>query len=50
MADGECEFVHRMQNTVDHTNVSELASLLGAKFDESVKQDAPACPAEPGKA
>ena len=23
-----------MQNTVDHTNVSDMASLLGAKYNE----------------
>ncbi|KAF2621106.1 hypothetical protein BU25DRAFT_355094 [Macroventuria anomochaeta] len=28
-ADGTCEYMHRMQNTVDHTNVAELADLIG---------------------
>jgi hypothetical protein len=28
-ADGDCEYISRMQNTVDHINVSELAILLG---------------------
>jgi hypothetical protein len=32
-ADGECEYIWRMQNTVDHTNVEDLAKVLGAKFD-----------------
>ena len=27
-----------MQNTVDHTNVSELAGLLGAEYSESGKE------------
>lgn len=26
--DGECEYIYRMQNTVDHTSLAELASLL----------------------
>jgi hypothetical protein len=30
--DGECEYIYRMQNTVDHTNISELAELVGAKY------------------
>ena len=30
--EGECEYIYRMQNTVDHTNISELATLLGAKY------------------
>jgi len=29
-AEGECDFISRMQTTVDHINVSELATLLGA--------------------
>jgi hypothetical protein len=29
--DGECEYIYRMQNTVDHTNVSKLAELIGVK-------------------
>lgn len=28
-----------MQNTVDHANVSELAEVLGAKFDSDVKKE-----------
>ncbi|KAI4947466.1 hypothetical protein J4E91_006820 [Alternaria rosae] len=31
-ADGECEYMYRMQNTVDHTNISELAKLIGAEY------------------
>lgn len=31
--DGECEYMYRMQNTVDHTNVSELARLIGVEID-----------------
>ena len=27
--DGTCEYMHRMQNTVDHTNVAELIDLIG---------------------
>ncbi|KAH7079763.1 hypothetical protein FB567DRAFT_128649 [Paraphoma chrysanthemicola] len=42
-ADGKCEFVHRMQNTVDHADVRELAGVLGAKFDESVVEGGNAC-------
>ncbi|RMZ69612.1 Thioredoxin AAED1 [Pyrenophora seminiperda CCB06] len=30
-ADCECEYMYRMQNTVDHTNVSELARLIGVE-------------------
>ncbi|CAA9957106.1 AhpC-TSA-2 domain containing protein [Pyrenophora teres f. maculata] len=30
-ADGQCEYMYRMQNTVDHTNVSELARLIGVE-------------------
>jgi len=32
-ADGECEYMYRMQNTVDHTDVSELARLIGVEAD-----------------
>ncbi|KZM28800.1 uncharacterized protein EKO05_0006109 [Ascochyta rabiei] len=28
-ADGQCEYMYRMQNTVDHTNVAELAKIVG---------------------
>ncbi|KAJ8119070.1 hypothetical protein OPT61_g56 [Boeremia exigua] len=28
-ADGRCEYMYRMQNTVDHTSVAELAHLIG---------------------
>ncbi|PVH99840.1 hypothetical protein DM02DRAFT_593687 [Periconia macrospinosa] len=34
-ADGACEYVYRMQNATDHTNVSELVSLLGVKTEET---------------
>lgn len=30
--DGACEYIYRMQNTVDHTDVEKLAELLGAKY------------------
>ncbi|EMD95192.1 hypothetical protein COCC4DRAFT_149537 [Bipolaris maydis ATCC 48331] len=30
-ADGKCEYMYRMQNTVDHTNISELARLIGVE-------------------
>ncbi|KAF2822231.1 hypothetical protein CC86DRAFT_331112 [Ophiobolus disseminans] len=53
-ADGKCEFVHRMQNTVDHAHVKELAGVLGARFDEGMKEEGgacgEACGVEPGKA
>ncbi|KAJ4381463.1 hypothetical protein N0V86_002822 [Didymella sp. IMI 355093] len=29
-ADGGCEYMYRMQNTVDHTNVAELMKVVGA--------------------
>lgn len=29
-ANGQCEYINRMQNTTDHTNISELAVLIGA--------------------
>jgi hypothetical protein len=28
---GECEYIYRMQNTTDHTNVSKLVEMIGAK-------------------
>ncbi|CAN9418207.1 unnamed protein product [Alternaria sp. RS040] len=31
-ADGQCEYMYRMQNTVDHTNISELAKMIGAEY------------------
>ncbi|KAH8634951.1 hypothetical protein IG631_10351 [Alternaria alternata] len=31
-ADGECEYMYRMQNTVDHTNIAELAKMIGAEY------------------
>ncbi|KAF1353074.1 hypothetical protein EJ07DRAFT_134911 [Lizonia empirigonia] len=30
-ADGRCEYMYRMQNTVDHTSVAELASIISAE-------------------
>ncbi|USP75005.1 hypothetical protein yc1106_02279 [Curvularia clavata] len=30
-ANGECEYMYRMQNTVDHTNISELARIIGVE-------------------
>lgn len=54
--DGKCEFIHRMQNTEDHANVSELASVLGAKFDGSATHEKPekacgeSCAVDPAKA
>lgn len=45
-----------MQNTVDHANVSELAEVLGARFDKSVKKAdndqacGESCAVEPSKA
>ncbi|KAJ4339366.1 hypothetical protein N0V87_003303 [Didymella glomerata] len=29
-ADGRCEYMYRMQNTVDHTNVADLIQIVGA--------------------
>ena len=29
--DGECEYIYRMQNTVDHTSLADLTSLLGVQ-------------------
>jgi hypothetical protein len=37
MIEGECEYIYRMQNTMDHTNVGELARLLGARNVEPVR-------------
>lgn len=37
-AEGECEFINRMQTTVDHINVSELATLLGASKHENAAE------------
>jgi hypothetical protein len=37
-AEGECEFISRMQTTVDHINVSELATLLGASKHDTAGQ------------
>ncbi|KAF3006889.1 hypothetical protein E8E13_011076 [Curvularia kusanoi] len=34
-ADGACEYIYRMQNTVDHTSVSELASMIGIAPDNA---------------
>lgn len=31
---GECEYIYRMQNTVDHTSLADLAGLLGFKGGE----------------
>ncbi|KAI2486204.1 AhpC-TSA-2 domain containing protein [Pyrenophora tritici-repentis] len=38
-ADGQCEYMYRMQNTVDHTNVSELARLIGVECDVEGGED-----------
>jgi hypothetical protein len=37
--DGECEYMYRMQNTVDHTNVEELAGLVGVECNPSGKEE-----------
>jgi len=37
--DGECEYMYRMQNTVDHTNVSELARLIGVECAVEVGEE-----------
>lgn len=37
MTEGQCEYIYRMQSTVDHTDVEKLAGLLGAKFVEPEK-------------
>ncbi|KAF2844826.1 hypothetical protein T440DRAFT_461508 [Plenodomus tracheiphilus IPT5] len=38
-ADGKCEYIYRMQNTVDHTNISELADLLGVHYVAPKEKD-----------
>jgi hypothetical protein len=38
--DGGCEYMYRMQNTVDHTNVEELARLIGVEFTPFGKEEA----------
>jgi hypothetical protein len=35
--DGECQYVYRMQNTVDHTNVEEIARMLGVEWSGDTK-------------
>lgn len=30
--EGRCEYMYRMQNTVDHTNVAELAKFIGVEL------------------
>jgi hypothetical protein len=32
VVDGECEYIYRMQNTVDHTNVEEIARMVGVEW------------------
>ncbi|KAL1594880.1 hypothetical protein SLS59_008693, partial [Nothophoma quercina] len=39
-ADGRCEYMYRMQNTVDHTNVAELAGIVGVTSDPTVHEEA----------
>lgn len=45
-----------MQNTEDHADVSELASVLGAKFDGAAKYEKPdkacgeSCAVDPAEA
>jgi hypothetical protein len=37
--DGECEYIYRMQNTVDHTNVSKLAETVGVEVAPSAASE-----------
>nr|XP_019013418.1 uncharacterized protein I206_01484 [Kwoniella pini CBS 10737]OCF52199.1 hypothetical protein I206_01484 [Kwoniella pini CBS 10737] len=30
--DGTCSYIHRMQNTVDHTDIEDLAKMIGVKY------------------
>lgn len=36
--DGTCEYMYRMQNTVDHTSIAELARIVGVA-NVSVEQE-----------
>lgn len=36
--DGECEYMYRMQNTVDHTTVAELARVIGVERVEKEEE------------
>lgn len=36
--DGQCEYIYRMQNTVDHTSVAELAKIIGIELVTSNKK------------
>jgi hypothetical protein len=38
-ADGSCEYMYRMQNTVDHTNVADLAKLIGIQPATTSQED-----------
>ncbi|OAL03204.1 hypothetical protein IQ06DRAFT_125291 [Phaeosphaeriaceae sp. SRC1lsM3a] len=40
-AEGNMEYLYRMQNTVDHTNISKLASLLGSTELEPAADEVP---------
>ncbi|KAH8701330.1 hypothetical protein GQ44DRAFT_831937 [Phaeosphaeriaceae sp. PMI808] len=31
-ADGKCEYIYRMQNTVDHTSISDLAKIIRGNY------------------
>jgi len=41
--EGKCEYIYRMQNTADHTNTSELAMVLGAKYSPAENGTAEDC-------
>lgn len=32
--DGKCEYMYRMQNTVDHTNIADLARIVGVSTEQ----------------
>ena len=31
-SDGQCSFIHRMQHSADHTELEELADVVGAQY------------------
>ncbi|PSN60461.1 hypothetical protein BS50DRAFT_614146 [Corynespora cassiicola Philippines] len=38
-ADEKCEYIYRMQNTVDHTNVADLTKIVGVAQNSTDLQD-----------
>jgi hypothetical protein len=35
--EGECEYIYRMQNTVDHTDVEDIARMVGVEWTRDAK-------------